>query len=90
MLLEIQNFNFFFFFLELPLISLIWPVILILSYKKVIIGLIYKPRSNLPCHFPPAVSCCFYLPVTLIVLPVENGAILQRVHSWLEDKTSRL
>lgn len=62
----------------------------ILWSKKVIIGLIYKPRSNLPCHFLPAVSCWFYLPVALVVLPVENGAILQRVHSWLEDKTSRL
>lgn len=28
--------------------------------------------------------------MALIAFPVENEAFLQRVHSWLEDKTSRL
>lgn len=64
----------------------------VLLYKKVI-GLFkvwYEPHSNSCCHFPPDISCWFYLPVVLIKFPVENGACRQRVHSWLEDKTSRL
>lgn len=62
----------------------------IMLSRKVISFYLYRPLTNLCCHFPSAVSCWFYLPVVLIVFPVENGACLQRVHSWLEDKTSRL
>lgn len=40
--------------------------------------------SNLCCHFPQAIPGCFYLPVVLIILPVESGGCLQHVHSCLE------
>lgn len=77
--------------LVLLLISSAQPNVFLL-YRKVISLFYVCINLALLCVviFLQPFHAGFIFLVVLIMLPVENGACPQRVHSWLEDKTPRL